>query len=154
MPNRGLWVGILLLALTLGAGGYVVQSSQRAPKRSVSTGTQLTADVMDAARKSCCAEQDSSTKPTASVMTQLTGAPSQPEAGQATVESSHANKESWDHVVSRASEKAPVKRSTALPAKLARQEGTQQEAVCPISGASLATKKTSVADVKVASATR
>lgn len=150
MVNRRLWVGVLLLALTLGAGGYVVQSSQRTPKSSASTGTRLTTDVMDAARKSCCAQQDSSTKPTASAMTQLTGAPSQPEAGQAYVESSHANNESCDHVVSGASGKGSVEKSTATPTKL----GTQQKAVCPITGASLVTKKTTVADVKVASATK
>jgi len=156
MPNKGLWVGIPLLALTLAAGAFVVQTNRHASPKDTSTGTTtLSADVMESAKKSCCAAQDASTKTTASETTQLTGVTSQPNDGKGIVESVHADKESCDHHASDEHGKCPVDKETT-PTKLVKNEGVQQKAVCPVTGASpqKALSKTTVAEIKVASATK
>jgi hypothetical protein len=170
MPNAKLWVGIPLLALTLAAGAYVVQANHHAPKSAASTGaTKLTADVMDTAKESCCATQDSSTITTASATTQLTGASSQPNDGKAIVESNHADKGSCEPTASGANGNCPVDKTQATRTKLAQSDGVQQQAVCPAAGATPAiaspktepmakpvpkAKTTIVAEMKVATATK
>lgn len=169
MPNRWLWVGIPLLALTFAAGAYVVRTNHCAPKQAASTGaTKLTADVMDSA-KSCCATQDPSTKTAASVTTQLTGASSQPNDGKALVECDHADKGSCDQIANGGSGKCPADKTKATRTKLAQSDGVPKETECPATGAALAktspkseplakpvpkAKTTTVAEMKVASATK
>lgn len=153
MPQKRLWVGIPLLALALAGGAYVVRA-ERASVPKTSTGdTQLTADVMDTAKLSCCAAQEASTKLTTANATGAKCSESSPTvAGAAHVESGPTGKASCDRIGAGADAGSPDKASHTTGAKLVKQESVGDQGACPISGAKMAKAKTAGSESSKATA--